>query len=619
MCGITGIVSQNLNKEDLFNQVKKISENISSRGPDGTNINIEKNIAFAHNRLAILDRNSELSIQPVLDDSKRFMIIHNGEIYNFQKIKDELIKLGHNFQSNTDTEVIIKSYMQWGAESVKKFEGMWAFAIWDDKEKKLFLSRDKFGIKPLYFSFINNNFYFCSEIKGLKVIKSLGYIDKKILNRFVFEEHQKETFYKNIFNLLPGHNLLFKNNNIKIYKWRDDKIIDIDKNKNLVNKFNELFEKSCLEHSFGQRDIALSLSGGLDSTALLYKFKKLDLNVKLFSTVFENTYNDESIYLDIVEKDLNTKIERNHISINDFNSENFIHSIKALDLIWSEPCIGQWLHYKKIREKGFNVCIEGHGADEMLAGYNYHFDEFIKDQFLNNVFFNIHEFNQQKKEIFTSPDDKTIENTKLDIVRLIFRDLKNYSRNYIEKNPLFKAIVKFKSKINKEHYVYLEKKYYNIFNTKLGCLNSKLYEDILVGNMSRHLAQFDRLSMSQGIELRVPFVNKELINFCISIDKNFKINKGLNKFILREAMKKDFPKKIYLRKNKIGFSNPMHEKLSKNISNFIIETARDKLFLNSDLWDGRKISMLIEKNYKSNNYYLVNKFWKYVNAYHLVN
>ena len=138
MCGITGIVSQNLNKEDLFNQVKKISENISSRGPDGTNINLEKNIAFAHNRLAILDRNSELSIQPVLDDSKRFMIIHNGEIYNFQKIKDELIKLGHNFQSNTDTEVIIKSYIQWGAESVKKFEGMWAFAIWDDKEKKLF-------------------------------------------------------------------------------------------------------------------------------------------------------------------------------------------------------------------------------------------------------------------------------------------------------------------------------------------------------------------------------------------------------------------------------------------------------------------------------------------------
>ena len=198
MCGITGIVSQNLNKEDLFNQVKKISENISSRGPDGTNINLEKNIAFAHNRLAILDRNSEFSIQPVFDSSKRFMIIHNGEIYNFQKIKDELIKLGHNFQSNTDTEVIIKSYIQWGTESVKKFEGMWAFAIWDDKEKKLFLSRDQFGIKPLYFSFINNNFYFCSEIKGLKVIKNLDDIDKKILNRFIFEENQKETFYKNI-------------------------------------------------------------------------------------------------------------------------------------------------------------------------------------------------------------------------------------------------------------------------------------------------------------------------------------------------------------------------------------------------------------------------------------
>ena len=137
----------------------------------------------------------------------------------------------------------------------------------------------------------------------------------------------------------------------------------------------------------------------MDSTALLYKFKKLDLNVKLFSTIFENTYNDESKYLDIIEKDLNVKIEKNYISINDFNSENFIHSIKALDLIWSEPCIGQWLHYKKIREQGYNVCIEGHGADEMLAGYNYHFDEFIKDQFLENVF-NIRESNQQKKKFY---------------------------------------------------------------------------------------------------------------------------------------------------------------------------------------------------------------------------
>lgn len=617
MCGISGVI--NFSSKVEKKEIELISNNLSHRGPDGKTIFINKRVAFAHNRLAILDIKSSESIQPLISSCKRYMIIHNGEIYNFQKIKDELIKLGHKFKSDTDTEVIIKSYIQWGIESVKKFKGMWAFAIWDDKEKKLFLSRDKFGIKPLYYSFINNNFYFCSEIKGLKVIKNLDEIDKKILNRFIFEENQKKTFYKNIFNLLPGHNLIFENNNVKIYKWRDDIITPIDKNKNLISKFDELFEKSCLEHSFGQREISLSLSGGLDSTSLLYKFKKLGLNVKLFSTVFENTYNDESDYLDIVEKDLNIKIEKNHISINDFNNENFINSIKALDLIWSEPCIGQWLHYKKIREKGYNVCIEGHGADEILAGYNYHFDEFIKDQFLDNVFFNIHEFNKQKKIIFNRPDDYMKENTKLDIVKLIYKDLKNFSRNCIEKSYLFKAILNFKSKLNKQHYVYLEKKYYNIFNTKLGCLNSKLYEDILVGNMSRHLAQFDRLSMSQGIELRVPFVNEELINFCISIDKNFKINKGLNKFILREAMKNNLPEKIYSRKKKIGFSTPMYEKLRKNISNFIIETARDKLFLNSDLWDGKKISSIIEKNYKNNNYYMVNKYWKHVNVYHLIN
>ena len=167
-----------------------------------------------------------------------------------------------------------------------------------------------------------------------------------------------------------------------------------------IKKFDLLLEESCFSHTIGERSIALSLSGGLDSTALFYKLNHLGVKVNAFSTIYENTYNDESKYLDIIERDLNIKIERNIITKEDLNSKNFIESIKALDLIWSEPCIGQWLHYKKINEKGFNVCIEGHGADEILGGYDYHFDEFIKDSFKKNIFFNLKNLNKEKNNIF---------------------------------------------------------------------------------------------------------------------------------------------------------------------------------------------------------------------------
>ena len=443
MCGISGIIYKK--SDNIKDQIKNISSAISSRGPDGTNIFINENIALSHNRLAILDRNSKLSIQPVFDQKKRYAIIHNGEIYNYKIIKKELINLGHKFVSETDTEIILNSFIQWGNDCVYKFEGMWAFAIWDNKNKSLFLSRDEFGIKPLYYANYNDNFYFSSEIKGLKNIKILSEINKSILKRFEFNEYQEETIYKNIFNLLPGHSIIVQNKKINKFKWRKEKNQNIDDIKlDSIKKFDLLLEESCFSHTIGERSIALSLSGGLDSTALFYKLNHLGVKVNAFSTIYENTYNDESKYLDIIERDLNIKIERNIITKEDLNSKNFIESIKALDLIWSEPCIGQWLHYKKINEKGFNVCIEGHGADEILGGYDYHFDEFIKDSFKKNIFLNLKNLNKEKKIIFSSPDDNSFDQSKFNLLNSFYKDFKNALRNKFENTKFFNLLLKKK-------------------------------------------------------------------------------------------------------------------------------------------------------------------------------
>ncbi len=619
MCGISGIIYKN--SDNIKDQIKNISNAISSRGPDGTSIFINENIALSHNRLAILDRNSKLSIQPVFDQKKRYAIIHNGEIYNYKIIKKELINLGHKFVSETDTEIILNSFIQWGNDCVYKFEGMWAFAIWDNKNKSLFLSRDEFGIKPLYYANYNDNFYFSSEIKGLKNIKILSEINKSILKRFEFNEYQEETIYKNIFNLLPGHSIIVQNKKINKFKWRKEKNQNIgDIKLDSIKKFDLLLEESCFSHTIGERSIALSLSGGLDSTALFYKLNHLGVKVNAFSTIYENTYNDESKYLDIIERDLNIKIERNIITKEDLNSKNFIESIKALDLIWSEPCIGQWLHYKKINEKGFNVCIEGHGADEILGGYDYHFDEFIKDSFKKNIFFNLKNLNKEKKIIFSSPDDNSFDQSKFNLLNSFYKDFKNALRNKFENTKFFNLLLKKKINFNNQKdYAYIKKKYLNIFNSKFDCFNSKLHEDVYYGNMSRHLSQFDRLSMSSGIELRVPFLNKKLINHTLGLDQSYKINNGFNKKILRDAMSSYLPREIVKRKEKIGFSTPMKDIIKTNIIKFIIETSRNKSFLEASYWDGKEISKNIEKYYLSNNELILKNYWKVINAFHLLN
>ena len=219
MCGIAGVF--NLNKKEVFYEdYIKSFKSLSHRGPEGNNFKkIKKNLIFSHNKLAIIGDNLK-NYQPFVDITNQFAITFNGAIYNYLELKDELEGLNVNFFTDTDTEVILNSYKIWGEECVKKFEGMWAFAIWDNKNNKVFLSRDRFGEKPLYYSLKENIFYFASEIKTFALFNENYGFNFELIASFKDDVYGEETFLKNVRSLAPGHNLTInENKTLNINKW----------------------------------------------------------------------------------------------------------------------------------------------------------------------------------------------------------------------------------------------------------------------------------------------------------------------------------------------------------------------------------------------------------------
>ena len=305
MCGISGIIfNQNF---PVDREIHSMTNAINSRGPDGNKIIIGENFALGHNHLKIVDSKSKLSNQPFYDNSMRYIILFNGELYNYKKLKSDLEQKGFKFYSDTDTEVILNSFIASGNECVKKFEGMWSFAIWDNKKKKIFISRDKYGIKPLFYAIENNILYFSSQTKSLLTIDKLKSFNSNILNgHYFYNDYDSSIIINKIKNLLPGHSLEFDLNFLKIIKWRNENIpkknsLKYDEQKNL---FSNILSETCSSHLIGDKKIAISLSGGIDSTSLFCIYQNQNSNIVPFVTIFKDSVYDESDFINLIERTL---------------------------------------------------------------------------------------------------------------------------------------------------------------------------------------------------------------------------------------------------------------------------------------------------------------------------
>jgi len=577
MCGILGTLPNT--QSSFFEQALNL---LSHRGPDGYGIwEEEGHISLGHRRLAIIDL-SDNGKQP-MTYRDRWTITFNGEIFNFVELREELKQKGYLFHSNSDTEVILAAYQEWREKCLQKFNGMWAFAIWDKKTKKLFLARDRFGIKPLFYAFVEDKFVFASEMKAifpfLKEIK----ISKQFfwcLEHIYEYEHSEHCLIEGIKRFPAAHygfvDLKNQKIDLKAYWNTLDNLQEVPENyEQQVEKFRELFFNACKIRTRADVNVGTALSGGLDSSSIVTALNVVSHSDKYISkdwqnafvAIFPNTELDESYYARLLTEKLNIKTFFQEINpekaINDL--ENYLWLFEEMYLTSPVPMIET---YKAMRENGIIVSIDGHGADELFSGYG-------------NALFNI-----AKQDPFNCSLTKQIIQTYKEIRSIQDNKKWKYFIDGYEgrKNIIKTFLEKLLGKIPEE----------NIKAKKLGFFNLYLYEIFHKTILPTLLRNYDRYSMAVGVEVRMPFMDYRLVSFCFSLPWQSKYRNGYTKAILRDTMSPYMPSEITWRKSKIGFGTPFTQWLRGGWKQYFLDTIHSEEFVNSSLIDSKLVRAKLE-------------------------
>ncbi len=602
MCGITGFISKEGNStKDLYNLnslikhrgpddegylIKRDNEVISLIGPDtpnnfnlpynsiSDNFNTNIYIGLAHRRLSILDL-SKHGHQPMSYLENRYWIVYNGEIYNYIELREELIKVGYNFKSNTDTEVILASYHYWGNSCLSRFNGMWSFIIYDSTLSKFFIARDRFGVKPFYY-WINKygTFYFSSEIKSFTSIDTWEpFVNHQRAYDYLvwgLTDHTDETLFKNVFQLLPGHFAEFDYSHEFLYgtkidsvKWYD--LIDDNKFKNNT-KSSIVDYKKLLFDSVNLRlrsDVSNGscLSGGLDSSSIVcivndtLKNNNFTEKQKTFSAYSDDDSINEKYWVEQVL--LNKNIEAYNVYP---NCNDLLKLSKKLVWHHDEPfgstsIFAQWKVFELASKNNVKVILDGQGADEALAGYHGYF------AVLNSSYFRKFKFIKLFKSFYflKKLHGYTYKNSAINLIKVLFsQKFKSHFRRYFnstDSKPIW--INQNVKHVNYVNPLYNKDNFINIRQMSISQLTST--------NLQMLLHWEDRNSMAFSIESRVPFLDYRLVEFTIALPDEFKIKNGITKKILRDAMQDILPETIQNRIGKIGFSTP-EETWIKNIA-----------------------------------------------------
>jgi len=546
MCGISGIINKN-NATVEKSEIKKINNLIVHRGPDDEGFYYGKNFAFGHRRLSILDLSKD-GHQP-MHYLEKYTITYNGEVYNYLEIKEELLKDGYKFKSDTDTEIILASYDRWGEECVNRFNGMWAFAIYDKEKNIIFCSRDRFGIKPFYYTEVNNKFIFGSEIKQLLEFYPQRYVNKKILMDYLiigFEEHTNETFFENIFQLEQSHNLVYDLNKhiYKFYRYYDisvDKDIYLSGEENSIRTYRDKLNSSIQLRLRSDVKVGTCLSGGLDSSSIaaiashMYYRDSKNRFIAIHAKSIQQD-SDESQYAQEVANFCNL-----NLTIIEPTKKDFLENIDEVIYTQEEPfgspsIFMQYFVMKKAKELGCKVMLDGQGGDETLLGYERYYPAFLKS--LSCV--------EAIKEFLY-----IVKNSKLTI-----KQLGGYIVYFTNSKIRLKRLQKKYNFIKSEFFNLLSiksldrqsKNYLNIFKLQ--------YNEIYFTQMPHLLKYEDKNSMRNSIETRLPFIDYKVLTTAISLKNTLKIKNGWTKYVLRHAIDKILPKNIVWRKNKFGFEAP---------------------------------------------------------------
>ncbi len=605
MCGIVGFIS----KEKRENTLKKMVETQNHRGPDDNGIFIDEKtgVHLGHNRLSIQDTSSHAH-QPFTSDCENYTIIFNGEVYNFQTIKSELQKLGHHFRSNSDTEVILYAYKEWGIESVHRFIGMFAFVIYDKSKAKLFLLRDRAGVKPFYYYVKDNAFLFSSELKSFQEHNSFSKIINKEILPFYFQFAYipaPHTIYENCFKLKPAHYIIYdlKNSSYEMHQyWDIHDFYHMDKfqkdEKKILKELENLLIDSYQLRMISDVPVGVFLSGGYDSssvTALLQDNQNEKLST--FTIGFEEKEFNEANDAQQIATLLGTKHQEKYCT-----QEEMLALIESLSFYYDEPFADDsalpTMLVSQLAKEQVTVALSADGGDEIFFGYSKYFalnkvmqiqSYKIKYLFLKTM---VNLLNEQSILFLNSllPKSKKQAN-----IVTKFNKFKSMINAQTKEEMFIRASSKveatFLNKILKDGaFKNFEKTAFSEFNMlkSLNPLDQMMAMDYKTFMVDDVLCKVDRASMSVSLEGREPLLDHRLAEYMARIPVNLKYKQNKGKYLLREILKKYIPTSI-TDKPKAGFTVPLKSWLLNELKETAIDALESSILKEDEIFKEKEL------------------------------
>lgn len=570
------------------------TDSMIHRGPDGAGYELlsSDTLGLGQRRLAILDL-SDSGHQPMYTLDQRYCITYNGEIFNFQEIKNELITLGYTFKSESDTEVILASFHQWGKDCLKRFNGMWAFAIWDNSEQELFLARDRFGIKPLYYLYEpEKRFVFASETRAFKYLNSFNrQIENSLLDMNLKDPYALEglgyTIFNNILQVLPGHFMVIKpKHKVQQKRWWHiaDHLVEVPETiEEQTEKFYEIFRDACKIRLISDVPVATALSGGLDSTAVystVYDIMQKETLSRVnkesqsaFTAVFPGMPQDERMYAQIAADYTGgsiTFLETENSGL----AELVEKETELCDFINVSPISSISAVYKGMRANGIVVSLDGHGVDEMLYGYR----DMVYSLYNNALWNENTETSENYRRVLMSmyhPDQQKDIIAKFD---------KQISEKKIRDSSLVNKIKKYlrTAPLNSE---YLTEQLPSLSDKPYDFSSFSLDKRMVLNEFFQHtlpalLRNFDRAGMMNSVEIRMPFMDWRLVSYIFSLPTESKIGGGFTKRIVREAMKGRMEESLRTRTYKVGIGSPVEYWFNGNLKEWAMDVLKDNKLRN---------------------------------------
>lgn len=555
MCGIAGIVSPRPANSDTL---KRMADVIAHRGPDDEGVYLAEGCGLAHRRLAILDL-SPAGHQPMSTTDGRYCIVYNGEVYNAADIRRELAGKGYRFHSTSDTEVILYAYAHWGPSCVERFNGMWGFAIWDTRDRELFCSRDRFGVKPFYYHLApSGTFVFGSEIKSVLAAGIDARVNRPCAAHVITTtrlDDGAETFFEGVSQLRPAHNLIVRDGTVRTWRYWDfdeDAARDRYRFDDPAEGVRELLADAVrIRVLASDVQVGSCLSGGLDSSSIVSLASRvLDVPMATFSLEYGEAGFDESSYARIVAGEFGC--DASYIRP---RAEDFFDVLERMAWFQDEPAAGpglysQW-HVMRLAAPNVKVLLDGQGGDEAMAGYRYHLEGYLQALLRMGLTGDVRALGRLRRDLpvvarswglsLPAAAGRAFGSSRLKDAYFAWRGADSASDISADiaaeaaANPLERPAVR-----------------------SLGDpLNDRLYRDVTRDVIPSLLHYEDRNSMAFSIEARTPFLDYRLIEYALTLPGPEKVRDGQTKWLFRQAMEGVTPAAVLGRKDKMGYSTPV--------------------------------------------------------------